>query len=148
MSDRVQTTFKRYICELCGGRYGDPGQCRSCEGVRLRDLADPAVQTWISSQDAARRNQRLRTVALVAPVLALPLPFLVPELSGPLPVGPEVIWVIAALVLGAVLLKVFPAPRLAPALSAGEQRALRAIHTESYGKRRPAKSPEPQGASA
>lgn len=144
MSDKVQTTFKRYICELCGARYSAGGECSTCEGVRLRDLADPAVQTWIASQDACRRNQRLQTIALVSPVLAVPVAYFLPRVLGQLPVGIEVTWLVSTLLIAGLASWIFPASKLAPKLTDDEQRTLRAIYQERQRQRKELSPSPPQ----
>lgn len=130
MNDRLSISFKRFICELCGGRYQVAGECARCEGVRLRDLADPATRNWITSQDAMRRSQRLKSVIAAAALLALPVPFILPELVGPVGVAPELIWLAAALSSGLVLGRVFRAHTLCPDFSDAEERLLRSLQTD------------------
>lgn len=130
MNGRLKITCERYICELCGGRFEAPGECVNCDGVRLRDLADPAVRSWMDSQDASRRNQRLKSVLFTSAALSLLVSFGLREFMNPLPAPPEVIWLISALTLSLILGRLFRAPRMAPDLSDAEERWLRSLrHT-------------------
>ena len=99
----------------------------NCEGVRLRDLADPAVRSWMDSQDASRRSQRLKSVLVSSAALALLITLGLRELAVPLPAPPEVIWIASAAALALVLGRLFRAPRMAPNLSDAEERWLRSL---------------------
>jgi len=115
----------RFICERCGVRFTAPGQCAGCE-AKLMDLADPGVQSWLESIDRSRNHQHVISQWALAPVLAAPVPLLL--LWSEQGTHPGLAWMVAAALLGLLLGKLFPAPRIFPHLTDDEQRAFRGLY--------------------
>ena len=83
-----------------------------------------------------RRNQRFKSVIAAAALLALPVPFVLPELVGPVPAAPELVWLLAAIGIGLVLGRIFRTRSLCPELSDAEERWLRSLQPQR-GRTRP-----------
>ncbi|MCB9763256.1 MAG: hypothetical protein H6739_26035 [Alphaproteobacteria bacterium] len=47
-----------WLCERCGDRFADPGDCPRCDAEPLVDLEDPTVRAWVAEQDVQRQRRR------------------------------------------------------------------------------------------
>lgn len=101
----------RFICERCGARFDNTGDCTAHPDEPLQDLADEDVRIMLDDFDSARKRKRLMLLGLVGFVLCSPLAILVPLRKLAL-----ILWVAAASGLTGVLYKLFPARAVLPDL--------------------------------
>lgn len=64
--------LRRYLCDKCGCRYPEPGDCPNCNEV-LVDLHDPEALRFLEAIDDRRMNKRRAVFAALVgvPVLGL-----------------------------------------------------------------------------
>lgn len=101
----------RYICEQCGHRAEQAGDCPDHAGEPLQDLADADVRLMLDGFDAARKRKRMYLLGLGAFAVCSPLVFIIPFTK--LAVAA---WVGASAGLSGILIKALPPRAVLPDL--------------------------------
>ncbi len=103
----------RYICEACGRRYPQRGDCQDHPEEPLQDLADEDVRLMLEDFDSARKRKRLGLLGGICAVLLSPLVIFIPVRQLGL-----LAWIAASGALAGGLYKFFPARQVMPNLKA------------------------------
>lgn len=103
--------MERYICEACGRRYPQAGDCLDHPEEPLQDLADEDVRLMLEDFDSARMRKRLGIYGAISAALLSPIVLLLPLRK----IG-FLAWIASSGALAGGIYKVWPARSVLPDL--------------------------------
>ena len=101
----------RFICELCGGRFDESGDCVDHPDEPLQDLGDEDVRIMLDNFDSGRKRKRLGLLGIVGFVVCSPLVVVIPLRKIAV-----LAWIGCSAALAGGLYKLFPARAVMPDL--------------------------------
>jgi hypothetical protein len=105
------STSDRYICEACGRRFPQPGDCTDHPDEPLQDLANEDVRIMLDDFDSGRKRKRYGLLGIGALAITFPVVIFVPFRKLAIAA-----WLGSAAALTGVLFKFFPSRKVLPDL--------------------------------